>query len=432
MSFKLLINVKEGVGVQDLNIHSKKYENSVAFLFFLCWGFVFFDQSALALLFPLIVEEIPLNTAQIGQISMLQMIGFSISAPIFGILADRLGRKKLFLVLFALGTSLFCGLTTMANSFEYLLVIRTLLGICEGAVLPIMITILASVSSPHKFGRNVGIVYAGAAVIATTIGPIIATQLATMTTWRITFLIIALPTLIISFFIAKLVKEPINKVDVNTDNPVEKQKASIMELVKNRNVVLCLILGMFAFAGVWITLSYLPIYFTTGLKMPVERMGLIMTLSGAVTIFWQILVPASSDKIGRKPALIGFYALAIVSPLMLYLTQGSQFAIFLYVAIGGVCLSLTAIFNSVIPIESVKPELATTATSLIQGIGQLVGSLVVGFAGTFANVHGISVIMLLIAGVFAVCALLGFILIETNQRKIKINTQSPQPVVNDL
>lgn len=210
--------------MQDLNVHSRNSEKQVAFLFFLCWGFVFFDQSALALLFPLIVEEIPLNTSQIGQISMLQMIGFSISAPIFGILADRLGRKKLLLVVFTLGTALFCGLTTMANSFEYLLVIRTLLGICEGAVLPIMITILAAVSSPIKFGRNVGIVYAGAAVIASTLGPIIATQLATVTSWRITFLIIALPTLIISFFIAKLVKEPSIQVNENAENPLEKQK----------------------------------------------------------------------------------------------------------------------------------------------------------------------------------------------------------------
>lgn len=204
-----------------------------------------------------------------------------------------------------------------------------------------------------------------------------------------------------------------------------------MELVKNRNIVTCLIIGMFAFAGIWITLSYLPIYLTNGIHMPVERMGLVMTLSGAITIFWQIFVPALSDRIGRKPALIGFYTLAVVTPLMLYLTQGSSLAIMLYVAIGGICLSLTAVFNSVIPIESVTPKFATTATSLIQGIGQLVGSLVVGFAGSLANDHGIQVIMLIIAGVFAACALLGFILIETNPRKTKINFQGAQPVVND-
>jgi len=404
-------------------IHSRKYEKIILTLFFLCWGFVFFDQTALSILFPLITEELSLTTTQIGQISMAQMIGFSVSAPIIGMLVDRIQYKKMALIFSAVGTSVFCIFTTFANSFEYLIVVRILLGVCEGAVLPVMITILTAISVPKRFGRNVGIVYAGNAVIASTLGPIIATQLASLTNWRITFFIIAVPTIIVAFFLMFILKEP----EMAKAEQQNEEKGSVwLQIVKNRNVMLCLFIAMLAFSGVWITLTYMPTYLTAGAGLSVGKMGLIMTLSGAVTILWQIIVPAVSDKIGRKPTLVGFYVFSLLSPIVLYLFGGSTIAIILYVAFGGVCLSITAIFNSIIPVESVNPKLVTTVTSLIQGLGQLVGSLMVGFAGAFADAKGISVILLLIICAFGACAVVGTILIETNPRKAKVVAQESQ------
>lgn len=403
--------------------YSSKYEKIILTLFFFCWGLVFFDQTALSILFPLITEELSLSTTQIGQISMAQMIGFSVSAPIIGMLVDRMQFKKMALIISAVGTSIFCILSTFSNSFEYLMIVRILLGICEGAVLPIMITILTAISVPKRFGRNVGIVYAGSAVIASTLGPIIATQLASLTNWRITFFIIAVPTLIVSFFLMFILKEP----EMAAAQPQSESKGSVwLQIVKNRNVMICLFIAMLAFSGVWITLTYMPTYLTAGAGLSVEKMGLVMTLSGAVTILWQIVVPAVSDKIGRKPALVGFYAFSLLSPIVFYISGGSAIAIILYVAFGGVCLSITAIFNSIIPVESVNPQLVTTVTSLIQGIGQLFGSLMVGFAGAFADAKGISVILLLIIGVFGACTIIGTILIETNPRKAKVVAQESQ------
>src|SRR5690606_1153237 len=141
------------------------YETILVMLFFVAWGFLYLDRQAISMLMPMIIEDIALNNTKIGQINMWQTIGFAISAPIFAILSDRLGHKKKILFWATLVTSILALITMFAGSFNYLLIVRTLLGASEGIILPLSISMLAAVSRPTTLGQNMGLVYAGAAVI---------------------------------------------------------------------------------------------------------------------------------------------------------------------------------------------------------------------------------------------------------------------------
>lgn len=84
---------------------NEKLRFSVILLFGLTVGFVFLDRQAISFLFPALVQQFGLNNAQVGQIGMVQTLGFAIFALLFSIIADRIGRKpaaSLFAVLAAI------------------------------------------------------------------------------------------------------------------------------------------------------------------------------------------------------------------------------------------------------------------------------------------------------------------------------------------
>lgn len=133
------------------------YETILVMLFFVAWGFLYLDRQAISMLMPFIIEDIALTNTKIGQINMWQTIGFALAAPTFAILSDRLGHKKTILFWAMIVTSVLALLTMFAETYTYMLIVRTLLGASEGVILPISLSLLASVSRPTTLGRNRGL-----------------------------------------------------------------------------------------------------------------------------------------------------------------------------------------------------------------------------------------------------------------------------------
>jgi predicted MFS family arabinose efflux permease len=396
-----------------------KYEYRLVLILFLGWGLVFLDRNALSLLLPVMVGDMSLNNTQIGQINMWQSIGYAISGPLFAILSDRLGSKKRIIVLAILATSIFAFLTTFTNSYSYLLVIRTLLGASEGAIMPVVATIVAAASSPGRFGRNIGIVYSGGPVIGGTIGPMIVTQLAALTNWRMAFLLVSIPSFIVMLLVWRFIKEvPVEPAPENSEQREDKGR-NFHEVFKYRNVVICIFMSIFSMAGLWTMMSFSPIYFTTIGKLSVERMGLVMSLFGVIAILWMLIIANTSDYIGRKSTLIICAILATIVPLTMYFNPVGWLGIITFILLAGTITSIPVLYASIIPVESVPPRLGTLAGGIILGVGELVGSFAVGISGSLADTYGLPIVLITSAIVLFIVALLGISLKESNMRKVK-------------
>lgn len=405
----------------DLNKPSRFYEYRLAFIFFLTWGFVFLDRLTLSYLTPNMVNDLGLSNAQIGSINMWQTIGYALFAPVFAMISDRLGSRKRIIILAVLFTSIFSALTTLASSVSLLIPLRFLVGACEGVILPAAIPLVAAASSPGRFGRNVGIVYAGAAVIASTLGPIIVTQLAAITNWRMSFLLVSIPSFIITFLIWKLVHEVSTNAETENVKQQENVLNSFVELLKYRNIVVSILICIFAMGGLWIFLSFGPLYLTKEGHLSSQEMGFLMSGFGLIAILWQIIIPHSSDYIGRKPAMIIYSLLCVLTPLALYLSPSGAISKIVLVIFAGTIVSLTCLFLSIIPTESVPPRLFATSSALIMGIGELVGAFTIGFSGSLADTYGLPVVMLIAAVLYVVVAIISLTLKETIVRKVKSN-----------
>ncbi|PRY18303.1 MFS transporter [Kineococcus rhizosphaerae] len=409
-----------------------RYEHRLVAIFFLAWGLIFLDRQALSILMPLMIKDIDLTNGEIGQINMWQTICYALAAPTFALLADRLGNRKRILLIAVFATSLLSAATTAAHSLSYLIVVRSLLGIGEGVILPLAVALVALESRPGRLGRNVGLVYAGAAVIASTIGPVVVTQVASATTWRTAFLFISVPSFLAGVLVWAFVREPQAPVPATGTASGTAPGLSTREAVRaafgNRNVLVCVVISVFAMAGLWTFNSYITLYLTQVSHLTVTTAGFVMSAFGIFTIGWQVFLPYSSDRIGRRPAMVLYGALAAVSPALLFLFPRSAATLVVYVVVGGVFLTLTALFTSIIPVESVPAGVMATASALIMGIGELLGAFVVGGAGTLADSRGLGAVMAAAAIAYVLVAITSLALRETRRRVVDAPLSAPSAV----
>jgi DHA2 family multidrug resistance protein-like MFS transporter len=105
----------------------------------------------------------------------------------FGVLGDRIGRKRLLVVAFGL-----FGLASLASAYAQdpgqLIVARALMGFAAAAVMPVTLSIISNVFDPRERARAIG-VWAGAVGLGVAIGPITGGFLLEHFWWGSVFLI---------------------------------------------------------------------------------------------------------------------------------------------------------------------------------------------------------------------------------------------------
>src|SRR5262249_34908879 len=105
----------------------------------------------------------------------------------WGVLGDRLGRKKILLV----GMVLF-GLASLASAYAQtpvqLIGARALMGLGGAAVMPATLSIISNVFEPHERAKAIG-TWAGAVGLGVAIGPVVGGLLLEHFWWGSVFLI---------------------------------------------------------------------------------------------------------------------------------------------------------------------------------------------------------------------------------------------------
>jgi predicted MFS family arabinose efflux permease len=408
------------------------YEYRLVALLFLTWGFVFLDRTAGSFLFPVIGPALHLSKTELGQISTFTTVGYAASAIVFGLVADRIGVKKRLLVPAVFLTGVFAAMSATANSFSSLVVWRVLTGIAEGPVFPLAMSLVATQCRSERLASNTGIINAGVSIIAFIIGPALVTQIAAHASWQWSFVLTGMPSillaLVLAIFIDEVKPEPVAiRTDRHPPDP-HAGPASIAPLLRNRNVVLCMLMCTLNLAGLWISYSYAPLYWVEVGKLTPQRMGWLLSMGGFASLFWVLAVPWLSDRIGRKPAVIAASLASAVQLMLLFMSPGSGLAMSAQLLLGGMIGCTPVIYISVIGMESVPRKYQATACALIMGPAELVGGTVAPWAaGMIADRSSLPASMGLGAGVMFVTALIGFGLIETRRRAGKATAT---PVMN--
>ncbi len=398
---------------------NRRYEITLLLVLTLANGVVAFDRLTVAYLAPYIVADLGISNAQLGLLAAALSGAIALSAFFGGRLADKTGKRKLILILCTILFSLGSGAGGFAMTFLALFMARFLLGVAEGPMVPISQTVIAEGSSPERRGLNMGFMQmVGAFGIAGVLGPIVATELADSYGWRTTLLLSILPGLLLAAALYFLIKP-----DPRTPPPVHVESANVLaalaQLLRIPNMRVALAVAATFTAWLVLQNTFLTVFLTQEKGLNPTIAGQVISMGGLAGIIGGIGLPFLSDRIGRKPVMVGAAFAGIFCPIALLLLPGDPVLLGGAILLGWIPLGIAPLFCATVPTESVNPALATTAVGLSMGTAELFGGVILPpVAGAVADSFGLtSVFLICIALALAACIAAMF-LKETAPRKL--------------
>ena len=118
------------------------------------WLFDAMDVGILSFIIAALQKEWQLSAQQMGWIGSINSIGMAVGALVFGILADKIGRKSVFIItllLFSVGS----GLTALSSTLTVFLILRFCIGMGLGGELPVASTLVSESVAAHERGKIV-------------------------------------------------------------------------------------------------------------------------------------------------------------------------------------------------------------------------------------------------------------------------------------
>jgi ACS family hexuronate transporter-like MFS transporter len=347
------------------------YENKLLILLSFIFGLVIFDRMALGFLVPFFDKELHLNNFQIGLLGSLLALAWAISGYLMGMLSDKTGKRKKYLVIAVIIFSICTFISGLAANFACLLIARVIMGFAEGPVLPLAQSIMINASTEKRKGFNMGFVQGFVNNILATLAPVVLVALATNFGWRHAFFIGGLPGIVLATLGFFFIRE-----DIVAGVKAKKHKTSIAVLLRYRNVRVAILLSCCIMTWLSAQLTFMPKYLIYIKHLPGVDMAKAMSILGLGAIIWGIVIPALSDKFGRKLIVIFCFLLSVLMPLMAIYSGKSLISLSPAILLGASIVGCIPLVLATIPSETVPAQCVAQTLGLVMGIGELVG----GFA----------------------------------------------------
>lgn len=403
------------IEVAGLSGWTPTYERNAVMLLTLGFGLVGLDRWIIAPLAPAMIADLGMSPQQINNLIAALGVTWGVAAVLMGGLSDRIGRKKV-LIPALLAFSLLSSLSGVAAGFATLLFARGLMGVAEGAFCPTSFASTAEASRPSRRGFNQGLQQSAFALFGLGFGPILATQMLSAVSWRVVFMLVAIPGLLLTVALWRVIREP----DFITQPAAEHQsaakaKGSWRELFAHRNVGLAMV-GLFcAMCGIFVLSANIPIYLTAYLHLSAANMGLVTSAIGFGGFVGQWGLPAASDRIGRRAAgIIGFVMGAVL--LYGFMQVGANIPLLFGLLFASCAFSfgLLSLLTGPVATEAAPAGRISSTAGLIIGAGEIFGGgLALVVAGIVIGQFGIAAMLNLALGGLSLGGVLMLFLQET-------------------
>jgi MFS family permease len=396
------------------------YENLVVVLMGSAFGFVFFDRLALNFLAPFLVPELHLNNTELGALAGGLALTWAIAGYAVGTLSDYFQNRKTLLVCAIVIFSLCSVGSGLANSFLTLLAARLVMGFAEGPVLPIAQSIMAAESSEHRRGFNMGVLQNFfSALLSNFAAPLLLVAIAQIYGWRSAFYIAAVPGFVVAALIVAFIREPSSgAAPISTASA--RNTIPLSTMLKHRSIWVCAIVSCLMVAWLLIQITFLPIYLVQVRGLSPSAMSVAVAATGIATVASSIIVPALSDRFGRRPILILSGFVGVIAPVAIVMFDGPLPLLVLFMGLGHLAVGSFSLFMATVPSETIPPTHVATALGFIMGVGELAGGFAgPALAGIASDVFGPSSSMWIAATLCIFAGLLCLMLDETAPRVLE-------------
>lgn len=266
------------------------------------WMFDAMDVGILSFVLAALAKDWNLTTAQIGLIGSVNSVGMMIGAFVFGLMADRIGRKSVFIItllLFSIGS----GLSAFTTTLSVFLILRFLIGMGLGGELPVASTLVSESVSAKERGRVVVLLesfWAAGWILAALISYFVIPEYG----WQAALLLCAIPALYAIYLRINLPDSPqFTKAAKGKRKPILQQITEVWALPFRQRTIMLWILWfcvVFSYYGMFLWLPSVMVFKGFSLINSFKYV-FIMTLAqlpGYFTVAWLI------ERVGRKFVLV--------------------------------------------------------------------------------------------------------------------------------
>lgn len=338
------------------------------------WALDSFDMQMFSFLLPALTVVWGLSKAEVGLLGTVALIVTAIGGWGAGILSDRYGRARI-LVLAIIWFTFFGVLAGFAQSYQQLLVFRTLQGLGFGGEWAVGAALMAEVIDPRHRGKAMGYVQSGFALgwaLAVLVATLLLAWLPHDMAWRVAFWSGVIPATIV-LFIRRHVKDSAVFERARQSRAPKASLASVLDRKYARSLTLSSVLVIGLQAGCYAILVWLPSLLN---QRKVAAASLIVTvLIMAVGSFCGFVAAADlSDRIGRRPTLIGLAVCAwVVTAGYMFLPLNTGLAMVLSFLVGFSAIGMFAALGPFLS-EMFPTHVRTTCMGFAYNVGKSVGA----------------------------------------------------------
>ncbi len=178
--------------------------------------------------------------------------------------------------------------------------------------------------------------------------------------------------------------------------------------------MLCAILSVLLVSYLVLCWSFMPLFLTRVRGYDASTMSWLMGSLGISATVASFVIPAVSDRIGRRGVLIAMPAIAVLLPLAALYYGGPVSIMAALFVVGWLVTGVFPLFMSTVPSESVAPENMASALGICMGTGELLGGVLSPYiAGRAADVVGLQAPVWMMSGLALAGALVALGIRET-------------------
>lgn len=369
----------------------------------------------------MIIADFHMNFAAGGLISSITNIGMLIGGVLFGVMADKYGRVKVFtytILLFAIGTAL----TALATNMEWLYFFRFMAGLGAGGEYGIGMALVAEAWPKTKRGRVSSYVSVGGQ-IGVILAALISALILPWLGWRWLFLVGILPV-ILAFFLRKNLEEsPVwlemkNKADnqrkVETGNPFFQLFSTSKRTFTTIAITIMATVQVAGYIGLMVWLPSM-LQKEHGFTVSGSAIWTISTIVGM--IIGMLTFGKIMDKIGTKWSY-GIFLVASALAVFFY----SFAATSLSLLIGGMIVGfftngMYAGYGAFIS-NHYPTEMRSTATNTIFNLGRAIGGFSPVLVGYIMQNYNMMMAMSYIAGLYLLSLIMNLVLKESSAKQV--------------
>ncbi|MGX7775664.1 MFS transporter [Streptococcus pluranimalium] len=347
-----------------------------------------------------IIAELGLSGAQAGWIATITNLGMLLGGIIFGLLADRYNRFKVFkwtILIFAIAT----GLIYFTTSLPYLYLMRFIAGIGVGGEYGVAIAIMAGIVPKEKMGR-ISSLNGIAGQIGSISSALLAGWFVPSLGWKGLFLFGLAPLLLV-LWMQIFIKD--DQIMDHGQDQEDDQIAHVGQLFKTpfliAQTLALMVMTTVQIAGYFGMMNWLPTIIQTSLGISIKDSSLWMvtTIIGmciGMLVFGQIL-----DKFGPRPV---YSAFLLASSLCVFLFQFANSQMTMIVGgmivgffVNGMFAGYGAMITRLYP-----HHIRSTANNIILNIGRAIGGFSSVIIGMILDASGPAMVMIFLSSLYLI------------------------------